>query len=253
MTVRKKTYIPKSSSSAIFSSKMFLSSTRQSKIMAAFNDAENIELVRQLDEYLGDEYIALMKPPKNTDKPDTTQDAPEAESPETQDEMNTLVAPRRSESGSPIRPSLRDDYKDLEQDFESEGNPEAMETTDTAETSETTESEAVENSTKIKATTIIMHPEYEDAVNEIKGLLNANSTTAGVSRVQKKDDEVWIYYKDSINLNTLMDAVIEILDSTGYTWMIFNRLARTDNAIVYAILGDDTLKNIPSPPVTHKV
>ena len=258
MSVRRKTYIKKSSGNAIFSSKMFLSSTRQEKIRAAFNDAENLELVRQLDEYIGDEYIALMKPPKQTEKdvPEKT-DAENNPSGEGKDEF-TEKPTGNSRGGSPIKPagkSLREEYTDLSEDMESDntdiptGGAEKTETTETTETQET-----VENTTKVSAASnILIGHDYDTAVNEIKGMLNANSTTTGVARVQRKDDEVWIYYKDSVNLNNLMDTVIEILDASGYTWMIFNRLARTDNAIVYALLGDDTLKNLPSPPVTHKV
>ena len=248
MSVRRKTYIKKSSGNAIFSSKMFLSSTRQDKIRAAFNDAENLELVRQLDEYIGDEYIALMKPPKQIEK-DVPEKTDAENNPSGEDKEMTTEKPTSNRGGSPIKPagkSLREEYTDLSEDMESEntdmptGGAEKTETTETTETQET-----VENTTKVSAASnILLGHDYETAVNEIKGRLNANSTTAGVSRVQKKDDEVWIYYKDSVNLNNLMDEVIDSL-TQGYLWMIFNRLARSENAMVFDILKADTDVSLP--------
>lgn len=243
--MRKRTYIQRSSGKAIFSSKMFLASSNKEKIRAAFSDNANIELIEQLDEYIGDEYIALLKPEKQKvdkqDKEETSQGDASKESEKTES------TPKRS--GTPIKPSLREEYTDLEQDF----NNDADLNNDSEKPMETDNAETVENSTAIKSATTVMPVSYESAVTEIKGILNANEDTAGVSRVQKKDDEVWIFYKDNVNLNNIMDIAIETLDSASYTWMIFNRLARSDNAMVFAILHDDTLKNLPSPPVTHKV
>ena len=255
MSVRRKTYIQRSSGKAIFSSKMFLASNNQEKIRAAFADNANLELIRQLDEYLGDEYIALLKPEKQKDEiPEKVDNQVETEKPE------TTAEPEQKPSGSPIKPSLREEYTKLEKDLDNDTDN-APEMTTESETSTETETsaqtssgtaESVENSTEIKSETAIesattvMPISYEDAVTEIKGILNADSATAGVSRVQKKDDEIWIYYKDSVNLNNIMDLVIETMDSASYTWMIFNRLARSDNAMVFAVLENDTLENLPS-------
>ena len=225
MKMRKKTYIQRSSGKAIFSSKMFLASKNQDKIRAAFTDNANIELIEQLDEYIGDEYIALLKPEKQKDeKSDTTQTKSEQKS-----------------SGTPIKPSLREEYTDLEDDFvdDAELNSDSEKPMNTDNSTET-----VENSTAIKSATTVIPVSYEDAVTEIKGILNANSSTAGVSRVQKKDDEVWIYYKDNVNLNNIMDNVIDAM-TNGYLWMIFNRLARSENAMVFAIVKNDTDITMP--------
>ena len=53
--------------------------------------------------------------------------------------------------------------------------------------------------------------------------------------MQVKDSELWIYYKDDVNLNDKMIEVIEVLNSTGYTYLAFSRLARSNNAIVFDI------------------
>ena len=69
----------------------------------------------------------------------------------------------------------------------------------------------------------------------IKGTLNVRDDTKGVSRIFVKDKELWIYYQDKINLNSVMEPVIEVLNGTGFTNLEFNRLARTENAIVFDI------------------
>lgn len=240
MSIRRKTYIKKSSGKAIFSSKMFMSSVRQDKIRAAFNDSANLELVKQLDEYIGDEYIALMKPLKQTEK-----SVPEKGGTTTKSD-NTQQGDNGKQSSSE-NPSLRDEYTDLKDDMKQESEPQETEVpnSESEEPVQSENQETVENSVKVKAASnILLKPEYEDAVNEIKGLLNANSTTAGVARVQKKDDEVWIYFKDSVNLNNVMDTVIDEL-TQGYLWMIFNRLARSENAMVFTVMKADTDESLP--------
>ena len=68
----------------------------------------------------------------------------------------------------------------------------------------------------------------------IKTALNNSTETKGVNRTSIKDDELWIYYDDSINLNKVMADAIETIYTFGYG-LEFNRLARSDNAIVFLI------------------
>ena len=70
-------------------------------------------------------------------------------------------------------------------------------------------------------------------VDSIRSMLEDSEDTKGVARINLKDDELWIYYKDSINLNSIMEPVINMIDSSQYSNLSFNRLARTDNAIVF--------------------
>lgn len=80
-------------------------------------------------------------------------------------------------------------------------------------------------------------------VKDIKGLLNSNSDTSGVSRVSVKDDkELWIHYNDNVNLNDVMVNVIELVNQSGYSYLEFNRLARSENAVVFVIMYDDTYR-----------
>lgn len=76
---------------------------------------------------------------------------------------------------------------------------------------------------------------------DIMGMLNAKDDTSGVIRVNvKNNDEVWIHYNDSVNLNDVMVSVIEQLNRPGYTYLEFNRLARSENAVVFVVLREDT-------------
>lgn len=90
-----------------------------------------------------------------------------------------------------------------------------------------------------------MHLEVQD----IKGILNALDSTCGVSRVHSKDNgEVWIYYNDTVNLNDVMVPVIEELNRPGYTYLNFNRLARSENSLVFVITKNDT-ERVKKPEV----
>lgn len=88
--------------------------------------------------------------------------------------------------------------------------------------------------------------ELEDVVEDeepispesIQEFLNDQDSTSGVSRVVEKDSEIWIHYNDKINLNNVMEDVIARL-SKEYPEAEFNRLARTENAIVFVVESDD--------------
>lgn len=80
-------------------------------------------------------------------------------------------------------------------------------------------------------------------VKDIKGTLNSIASTCGVSRVSVKDDkEVWVHYNDNVNLNDVMVDVIEYMNKYGYTYLEFNRLARSENAVVFVIIKSDTTR-----------
>lgn len=112
---------------------------------------------------------------------------------------------------------------------------------------EPSSSEEVESSQAVKAssgttlptTDVTDHLDLE--VESIKSTLNAKDNTSGVSRVGVKDNkEVWVYYNDNVNLNDVMVPVIEQMNASGYTYLEFNRLARSDNAVVFVVLREDT-------------
>ena len=78
------------------------------------------------------------------------------------------------------------------------------------------------------------------SVDTLKGSINLREDTQGVNRILKKNDEIWIYYEDKVNLNNVMGSVIELVSALGYANLEFNRLARSDNAIVFQIVDDCT-------------
>lgn len=239
---------------AIFACKLYKSSTRKQKIQAALKNPVNAELVKQLSECLDDEYKPLTKLNDGVIKNvSDTNLASESNS----NGSSTSSHPRSSSglgglssalSGLDDNPSISEKYGD---DLDAEGN-EAFDDTqidnndaDSTITDDVSSSTAVKG-TSIQADTTLTKPLVENQVSlsglagELKGTLNARNTTAGVNRVSVKSNEIWIHYNDDINLNNVMTAVIDTLNSANYHILIFNRLARTDNAIVFTVNGNDT-------------
>ena len=65
-------------------------------------------------------------------------------------------------------------------------------------------------------------------------MLNNNDSTSGVDYIlQRNGNELWIYYNDDVILYDKMSQVIKMFDSSKY---MFNRLARSYNAIVLDII-----------------
>ena len=116
------------------------------------------------------------------------------------------------------------------------------------------EDEEVESSESVNAASLPRTDVTDNLdleVKSVKGLLNTNSSTSGVSRVSVKDDkELWVYYNDNVNLNDVMVNVIEAVNASGYSYLEFNRLARSENAVVFVILRCDTDRS--KVPVTDK-
>lgn len=77
-------------------------------------------------------------------------------------------------------------------------------------------------------------------VKSIKAFLNLSEDTEGVQRVRQIGNEVWVHYQDSVNLNDVLVPVMESLSSSSYSYLEFNRLARSDNAVVFVIIDVDT-------------
>ena len=218
----------------IYSSKLYLTSSRKDKIHAAMQDPINAELVQQLSDYLDDTAQAEL---------DQAIAQEEAEEQATDNADNTSVAP--ASSGSTPAPSGGSHSAfsgDVFKDFG--GDDLGGEDIPMDEGAEEPAPEApVEESTKtpgksITAATAIIWTTLDDVVNDcetIKGTLNVREETNGVSRLQVKDNELWIFYNDDANLNDKMVEVIEVLNASGYTYLKFNRLARSNNAIVFDI------------------
>lgn len=205
----------------IYSSKMFLASKRKDDIRHKIEAAENQELVQQLIRDLSPEYQTL-----NNVAPELTEEKQSSKSddskPKVNDDSVNNTSHDSSDSsmntshtvGQPIEFDESDDTSDTNAEDSTNQDDEAE-----------SEPESIEQSIKLDVVPI----------DVIKGTLNHSSDTAGVARIEVKNHELWIYYSDETNLNSIMTDVIESLNNVGYTYLSFNRLARSNNAIVFEI------------------
>lgn len=231
--------------SAIFASKLYKSSRRKDKIKAAFSDPLNAELVEQIDSYVSPEYRGYTESGETPEPSEYDAAANVAE--DNPNRGSNSSASRKSHGGGGSFsgggaggniPGMFTDESSGEgfdvPDSSSDNGPDEEIVVDEPASSEPDTQQDVEESTVVATTTL------EDAAlstDVIKGTLNASDDTAGVDRVLVKELELWIYYNDKINLNNVMTSVIDRLNATGYTYLEFSRLARSDNAVVFDIFA----------------
>lgn len=228
---------------AIFASKLFRSSTRQDKIRAALADPVNMELVQQLRSYLDEPYqkVGLMDPQPEEPETDTSEAPAEGEAGEESSSIPESSSSSPSHSSGPSQVSgPSSDPMDIPglniEDETSSEEPPASESSESPSNEESAPSEeAVAESTRITSSTNV-----QDTIEQLKGSINMRQETCGVNRILKKEDEIWIYYEDKVNLNNVMGPVIELVNALGYSNLEFNRLARSDNAIVFQIYENTT-------------
>lgn len=217
---------------------MYKNSKNKSKILASIQNPINSELVEQLKSYI---------------------DIPESDTSEESDRRVLQdISVRTSEDSESITPDEVDkdseDGADIPTSEESKTEDTAIESdTDTEATVKSVEESTTVVGKPIVGQTVlysenkcVAYTSIDDVVWELKGALNLKDDTSGVSRVQVKQNELWIYYDDSINLNSVMNPVLDYLNAASYTYLEFNRLARSDNAIVFEISFIDT-DNIVKP------
>lgn len=230
---------------AIYASKLFKASKRKDKIRAAAENPLNAELVIQIPDYVDDEFKVSSK-----SKSAETSSSPDTDDKDSKERIRPSESHASSGGGGHFAPSggadhhLSDMLKDEEgpaPDFEK--SSEASESPEPA-SSENDSSEGVEESTNITQPSITACTEISTEIDSIIGLLNSREDTAGVCRGLVKEDELWLHFKDSINLNNVMEPVIALLNASNYTTLNFNRLARTENAIVFSIC--ETVKPVAS-------
>ena len=212
--------------SSIFSCKMYNSCKNPQKILAAVQLPVNQKLVVQLKQYLGDEALALLQQAEQQSA--AAAEAEVAEAVDTEDEIIDDSNDHISRGGIPHQP-LAEKHADAFDEEPSESSEDASEGT--------SDQESAESATKLSGTKITAASVLSSAASgEILAMLNARAETAGVYRVSVKSDtapELWIYYNDDINLNTVMPKVVDLIFASGYTTLSFNRLARSNNAIVF--------------------
>ena len=95
---------------AITASKLYRASTRKAKILAALNDPINVELVEQLNEYIGDEYKELLNPDTSAEDTVEVDDTTEVVDEGSAEDDSASDRPAMGRGGSPIRPKLSEQY-----------------------------------------------------------------------------------------------------------------------------------------------
>lgn len=220
----------------IYSSKLYITSTRKDKIDEVINLPYNKELVQQMSEYLDDAGQAELEHAVSETKSSAAPAADTSDGAAPSGGGSSFPAPAggASFSGDVFTDFGEDELADVEVP---EGEAPAEEPAEEPAAAPTEAASDV-TGTPITAASCIVWTTLDDVVSDcetIKGTLNALDTTKGVNRLQVKDSELWIYYSDDANLNDKMVDVIEVLNSTGYTYLVFNRLARSNNAVVFDI------------------
>ena len=227
---------------AIFASKLFRSSSRQDKIRAALADPVNMQLVQQLRSYLDEPYqkMRLMDPQPEEPKTDASEAPAEGEAEESSSAPESSSSyPSHSSAPSHVSGPSSDSMDIPGLNIEDETSSEEPPASEPSESSNNEEpapaEEPVAESTRITSST-----DVQDTIEQLKGSINMRKETSGVNRILKKKDEIWIYYEDKVNLNNVMGPVIELVNALGYTNLEFNRLARSDNAIVFQMYENTT-------------
>lgn len=233
---------------AIYASKIYrgLSKDRQSHVKAAIDDPLNLELVTQLKSYLDEEYQEIAEPIEDVEPEIEVSDVDETATEETSEDVDFGGS---SPSFSPSRSSAKsfgDRVDDIEDDLGDMPKGDTLE--EMPEELPQESADDVNESTNVDKKPITAS--ITDTIHEIKGMLNLSETTAGVVRVAIKGKELWVYYKDDISLNNVMYDAMDRINASGYTYLDFNRLARTDNAIVFDIDYLDTEDVIK--PIDHE-
>lgn len=218
---------------SIYSCMLFKGSKNQAAIRAAIDDPVNRELVVQLNKYLDEDDLQEIAEQHIAD---AVEQAPDAEAVPVQDPE---VAPSLEEDSSDGVPAdkrvVRVDHIEHKADSEEPADDDVVETPQEEPVAES-------NIGKAADTDVIVASDDPGvpALDTVQGNLNAVEETSGVVRTRAIGDELWIYYNDKKNLNNLMGAVIDSLSASGYYQLEFNRLARTENAIVFQITNTST-------------
>lgn len=215
----------------IYGCKMFRSSSRKNHIKANIANPINVELVQQIQ-----------------DLTDDSEDTVEKVNPsENKSERKILKGPSSSPSGGSYSTSLSHGSEPSEDDIfipdETDNNvnkDENFDDSDSLDTSdesvdEDTSDENVESS---EAITAVVEDELD--INQLKSILNESSSlTYGVSRISERNNEVWVYYNDDVNLNPMLSDIIYTVESSKFKNLEFNRIARSDNAVVFVKVDKD--------------
>lgn len=186
----------------IYGSKLFRSSSRKEHIKANMSNPINTELVTQLSNMIDsvDDDTNMIEPAVD----DTLEN-----SDSTSDDTRTIAD------------------EDIDQtSFAGEG--ESSTKLDSADPSEVIEPQS--DIADSRESTI---SDTSDDATELETVLNTNLNTQGVLRCTEKDDELWVYYNDDINISKILPDIMDEIDNSSITDLSFSRIARSNNAIVF--------------------
>ena len=209
----------------IYNSIMYKTSSRQNEILAAIQNPMNKELVDQLDAYLDDDVKSKSKKITFKDKRTSESDLDSKSSGDS----------KRLPGSNPTK--FSDDANDSNDKLNSLDSDTDSDTED-VDLKTNSKDASVDSSTIVSSA--CSGKLDHSVLSEIKDNLNGVADTSGVNRIRIKDSEIWIYYEDRINLNSVMSCVLEYLNSWGYNYLEFNRLARSDNAMVFELICDSS-------------
>lgn len=219
---------------AIYSCKLYKTHPRKDKIKAAISNPINAELVSQLRSYLDDEYQHLADRPETDISDDLKEDENNLSSDSGASESSNSLGPR------PTSGSLSAKFDALLGDEGEEGVDDSMDS-DSASDADSDlgdmdeDVDPIEDLEDIGESTSISADTGVDLTSEVKAVLGKYPDLSKFNRVLEKNNELWIYYNDDVNLNNIMGSVIEQLMDDNLDQLEFNRLARSDNAIVFQV------------------
>ena len=198
----------------VLSSSLFAVSTKKAKIMAALTNPLNAELIQQSVSDLPDDTVTKLKESDNQ-KPNNDGASPASEG------TKSITSDPKPIKFKVADHAIEKDTADLENDDSSKDSDNSVETN------------PVDVTSSVSVDYVVLDAEV------IKSTLNGRDDTCGVVSIAIKDNgasELWVYYDDETNLNDTIYAVVSVFNSCGYNMLKFNRLARSNNAIVFDIL-----------------
>lgn len=198
----------------VLSSSLFAVSTKKSKIMAALMNPLNAELIQQSVSDLPDDTVAKLNESDNQE-PNKDGASPASEG------TKSITSDPKPIKFKVAEHAIEKDTAALEDDDSSKDSDNSIETN------------PVDVTSSVSVDCVVLDAEV------IKSTLNSRDDTCGVVSIALKDSgasELWIYYDDETNLNDTIYAVVSVFNSCGYNMLKFNRLARSNNAIVFDIL-----------------
>ena len=203
----------------VLSSSLFAVSTKKAKIMAALTNPLNAELIQQSVSDLPEDTITQLE--ERSDQESGS------------GEVSPVSEGAKSITSDPKPIKFKVANKVPTENTTSQGSGESPNELEGIAENSTAETETVEVTSSTSVDCVVLDS------GVIKSTLNSREDTCGVVSIAIKEDgasELWVYYDDETNLNDTIYSVVSVFNSCGYNMLKFNRLARSNNAIVFDVL-----------------